>query len=145
MLKHVCVFNREQLASWSGSRGAFSSMICASMLTPPRRLRILQNFLHILFCMPPKMVFNHFSKPDTRNPVFCPVVRFSKKCIFEVYLQNQILGCKNFPGQKVSGFRFLHKSSLCSIFVYWTLSSDVLGCFMLNLRVPDAGIRFFAR
>ena len=121
----------------------FSSCCCNA--TPPRRLRILQNFLHRLFRMPSKMVFNHFSKPDTRNPVFCPVVRFSKKCIFEVYLQNQILGCKNFPGQKVSGFRFLPKSSLCSIFVYWTLSSNVLGCHMLNLRNTDARIRFFVR
>ena len=94
--------------------------------------------------MPSEMVFDHFSKPDTRNPVFCPVVRFSKKCIFEVYIQNQILGCKNFPGQKVSGFRFLLKSSLCSIFVYWTLSRNVLGCNMLNLRNPDAGIRFLS-
>ena len=95
--------------------------------------------------MPSKMVFNHFSKPDTRNPVFCLVVRFSKKCIFEVYSQNQILGCKNFPGQKVSGFRFLPKSPPYSIFAYWTVSSNVLGCHMHNLLVPDAGIRFFSR
>ena len=114
--------------------------------TPPKRLRILQNFLHRLFCMPSKVVFNHFSKPEIRNPVFCPVVRFSKKCIFEVYSQNQILGCKNFPGQKVSGFRFLPKSSLCSIFVY--IFDVIQQCFRMpyaQLACPGHGIRFFVR
>ena len=47
--------------------------------------------------------------------------------------------------QSVSGFRFLPKLPPYSIFAYWTLSSKVLGCRMLNLCVPDAGIRFFIR
>ena len=70
-----------------------------------------------------------FSAPGLQNPVFCPVVRFFKNSIFGIYTKKEISGCKNFPGQKVSGFRFLPKSSLCSIFVY-VLSSNVLGCHM---------------
>ena len=81
--------------------------------------------------------------PGLRNPVFCPVIRFSKNCIFDIYSFQGISGYKNFPGQKVSGFRFLPKSIPYSIFAYWTVSSNVLGCHMLNLLAPDAGIRFF--
>ena len=91
------------------------------------------------------MVFDHFSKPDTRIPVFCPVVRFFKNHIFEIYSFQGISGYKKISGQNVSGFRFLPKSPPYSIFAYWTLSSKVLGCHMLNLCVPDAGIRFFVR
>ena len=83
--------------------------------------------------------------PGLRNPVFCPVIRFSKNYIFDIYSFQGISGYKNFPGQKGSGFRFLPKSPPYSIFAYWTVSSNVLGCHMLNLLVPDAGIRFFAQ
>ena len=115
---------------------------CCCNATPPRRLRILQNFLHRLFCMSSQMVFNHFSKPDTRNPVFCPVVRFSKKCIFEVYMQNQILGCKNFPGQKVSGFQFSHNSPPYIHFTQEILSNLILHQFMPNFYIRDTKILF---
>ena len=82
--------------------------------------------------------------PGLRNPVFCPVIRFSKNYIFDIYSFQGISRDKNFPGQKVSGFRFLPKSPPYSNFAYWTVSSNVLGCHMLNLLFPDAGIRFFA-
>ena len=84
-----------------------------------------------------------FSVPGLQNPVFYPVVRFFKNHIFEHYSLQGISGCKNFPGQKVSGFRFLPKSPLDSIFVQGTLFGNVLGYLMLNFNVPDAGIRFF--
>ena len=51
-----------------------------------------------------------FLVPGLQNPVFYPVVRFFKNHIFEHYLLQGISGCKNFPGQKESGFRFLPKT-----------------------------------
>ena len=114
-----------------------------SNATPPRRLRILQNFLHRLIALPQESVQVLQNFPGLRNPVFCPVIRFSKNYIFDIYSFQGISGYKNFPGQKVSGFRFLPKSPPYSIFAYWTVSSNVLGCHMLNLLFPDAGIRFF--
>ena len=86
-----------------------------------------------------------FSVPGLQIPVFCTVVRFFKNHIFELYSLQGISECKNFPGQKVSGFRFLPKLPPYSIFALGTLSGIVLGCLMLNFNVPDTDIRFFVR
>ena len=84
-----------------------------------------------------------FSAPGLQNPVFCPVVRFSKNYIFETYSYQGISGCKNFPWQKVSGFRFLPKSPPYSIFVKKIVSGNILAYLMPNFKVPDKTIRFF--
>ena len=39
-----------------------------------------------------------FLCPGSRNPVFCPVVRFFKKYIFGIYMLWGVSWCKNFPG-----------------------------------------------
>ena len=51
--------------------------------------------------------YAQLSGPGCHIPVFCPVVRFSKNYIFDISTLQGISWCKNFPGQKVSGFRFL--------------------------------------
>ena len=51
-----------------------------------------------------------FLCPGSRNPVFCPVVQFFKKYIFGIYMLWGVSGCKKFPGQILSGIRFLPKS-----------------------------------
>ena len=110
-----------------------------------RPLVVSKIFYYNLICKPSKMVFEHFSKPDTRNPVFCPVVRFSKKYIFETYTLQGILGCKNFPGQKVSGFRFFPKSPPYGNIILSLLSGDILSCFLPSFQNQTPGIRDAAK
>ena len=50
-----------------------------------------------------------FSSPGSQNPVFCPVVRFFKKCIFGTYMLWGVSGYKNFTRQTLSGFWFWFK------------------------------------
>ena len=85
--------------------------------------------------MIPNCALKLFQFPDSK-------IRFLKNHIFEIYRVQGISGCKNFPGQKVSGFQFLPKSPPNSIFVKGTLSGNVLGCLMLNFNVLITGIRF---
>ena len=50
-----------------------------------------------------------FLCPGSRNPVFCPVVRFFKMYIFGIYILWGVSWCKNFPGPILSGIRFCPK------------------------------------
>ena len=78
-----------------------------------------------------------FSCPGSQNPVFCPVVRFFKKYIFEIYMLWGVSGCKNFPGQNLSGKNFCIQKLLIicrfQICTFWKTG--------LPDKKPDSGIR----
>ena len=89
-----------------------------------------------------------FSCPGSRNPVFCPVIRFFKKHIFGIYMLWGISGCKNFPGKICQGSGFARKLSISAIFLnssnMSTQNNQKLRFLCLKL-FPDAGIRILCQ
>ena len=68
--------------------------------------------------LPSKYDFCQFSCPGSRNPVFCPVVRFFKKYIIGIYMLWEVSGGKNFPRQIWSGVRFCSERMVFQYFPY---------------------------
>ena len=71
--------------------------------------------------------FYRFSCPGSRNPVFCPVIRFFEKYLFGIYMLWGVSGCKNFTGQILSGIRFYPKSIIIRHFSYFVTILDCYG------------------
>ena len=63
---------------------------------------ISQKVANIIGCPYHKECNERFSVPGLKNPVFCPVVRFSNNNIFDIYSFHWISEWKNFPGRTKS-------------------------------------------
>ena len=96
-----------------------------------------------------------FLCPGSRNPVFCPVVRFFKKYIFGIYMLGGVSGCKKFPGQIWSGVRFCSETMVFqyfSLYIIYIHTKQTENNIFMSLtfpgrRNPDflSKIRFFKK